>query len=327
MIFRTTRLSLSTLGCTAFAMVIAIVGSYWGPQGWFSQGLIPQAEARRRSPAARAFKKGTRLFKKRDFAAALTSFKRAYDLRPHFIVQCNIARCYERLSRYIESAEHYRRCLREGGARKRRFALRARKALANVKQKISWVSVKSDGPGKLFVDGRAFGSVPQRVALNPGAHRLEVRRGGHKPAAITITVKAGENREMTLLPTEIVEQPRIQKPDPVDEQPPVAPSEPERSGLHSAWFWTGTALTAALAVGATVLGVSALGAKSDYEKNPTREGYHDARDKRLLANVFWAATAAMAISTTTVFFFTDFGGGSNDDQREVRVGIGIRGTF
>ena len=65
--------------------------------------------------ASRAFAKGTQLFKERKFVNAVAAFELAYRLRPHFMVQCSIARCYQNMNDMLKAAEHYQRCLDEGG--------------------------------------------------------------------------------------------------------------------------------------------------------------------------------------------------------------------
>jgi tetratricopeptide (TPR) repeat protein len=64
--------------------------------------------------AAQHFAIGTRLFQVGHFSAAIDGFERAYRLRPHFRVQCSIARCHERLGNAQRALAHYRRCLSEG---------------------------------------------------------------------------------------------------------------------------------------------------------------------------------------------------------------------
>lgn len=66
-----------------------------------------------RSLAAR----GQRAFDQGDYDAAMRSFQAAYDTKPHFLMQCNIARCHEMKGNYKQADEHYQRCLDEGADR------------------------------------------------------------------------------------------------------------------------------------------------------------------------------------------------------------------
>lgn len=298
----------------------------------------PAADARRRRRRRRAvvriyFNKGKRLFKTKDYVGALAAFERAYRLRPHYLVQCNIARCYERMSKMIESANHYRRCLKEG-AGKARASKRVRAALAQVEARITWVEVVSPGMGgTVYVDGREVGTTPKRVPMNPGTAVIEVRREGAKAARTTITARGGEAKTVELVPEDL--QPEVLPRPPPPVKPVVQVKKKEESkGLHQAWFWTSATVTVAMAVVASIFGVKAMNLKSDYEENPTRDGYNAAKDKRLIANIFWGATVAAGATSTLLFFYTDWSGmgkrsssHSDDDDDEVSFVIGVRGTF
>jgi hypothetical protein len=286
---------------------------------------------KKQTPAAKIYAKGKAMFKAKDYVGALDAFERSYQLKPHFLIQCNIARCLERLGKMVESAERYRKCLLEG-AKKSRQARKIKAALKQVEARITWVEVSSPGKGgTVYVDGKEMGPTGMPVSVNPGEAVIEVRRPGATPARTTIKARGGKKITLTLVPKEIVRevtpppatQPVVKKPE---------AREPERRGISQAWFWTGAAVTVALAVTYIVTGVQALGLKSDFEEDPTRDGYNAAIDRRTLSNVFFGLAAAAAGTTTVLFFFTDFGGGekardTGTDDEEVALGLGLRGTF
>jgi hypothetical protein len=275
--------------------------------------------------AARAFSEGRALYEQRKFVGAIAAFQRAHRLRPHYRVQCGIARCYENLNQMVKAAAHYRRCLDEG-AKDAAMAVRVRTSLASVEAQITWVAVRSPGRGGVVhVDGVALGPAPRRIALDPGAHVIEVRRPGARPARKRLRTLGGEQHSVELVPVE------IDRSAPAATAATAAPSDRSapRRALPPAWFWTGVGLTVALATVATVFGVQTLQRRSDYEDKPTEQGYESFTDRRLLSNVFWAASAAAGIGTTVLFFYTDFG-----DREQAAApstartfGLGIRGTF
>lgn len=78
--------------------------------------------------------KGAHLFENEDYGAAAAAFEQAYDIKPHYLVQCNIARCYEMMGKYSEAARRYRRCLDEG-AGKSPQARQVHRALRGVEAK------------------------------------------------------------------------------------------------------------------------------------------------------------------------------------------------
>ena len=97
--------------------------------------LVPVAakaeDKQDRSTARDLVHQGARLYQAEQYREAIAAFEGAYRHQPHFLVQCNIARCHEMLRELSEAAEHYRRCLAEGGA-DAPIAAEARRALTEV---------------------------------------------------------------------------------------------------------------------------------------------------------------------------------------------------
>jgi hypothetical protein len=250
---------------------------------------------------------------------AIESFERAYSLRPHFKVLCNIALCNERIGEMVKSAEFYRRCL-DDGAEKTGEAEAVRNTLKRVEARITWVEVSSAKGGTVYLDGRAMGSPPKRIPLNPGNRVLEVRLAGHKSASTTIRTRGGEEHKVDLTPTPLEED--------------VGTGTRKRRPLSQIWFWSAAGLAVTCALVATILGVQTLGIRDDYEENPSQELMDKGKGRRTATNVFWGLAAAAAGTATVLFFYTDFSfGGKKRDtaagvyDRERIFGVGVRGTF
>lgn len=307
--------------------------------GFFLAAIPADARRRRRrrpkkplTPAAKVYAEGKQMFKAKDYVGALEAFEKAHELRPHFLVQCNIARCFERLGKMVQAAEHYRRCLTDG-AGKTRQAGKIKRALKQVEGRVTWIEVESPGGGgTVYVNGQEMGPTGMPISVNPGTAVVEVRRKGATPAQTKIKARGGKTIKLTLIPKAIAAArppPGSDKPD----KPPGRPVEPERKGLSQAWFWIGAAVTAALTLAYVITGVQALGLKSEYEESPTREEYNDAIDRRTLSNIFFGLAGAAAGTTAVLFFFTDFSGAGKSTERapgaddEVVFGLGLRGTF
>ena len=271
--------------------------------------------------AADAFGKGRKLFEEKRFVGAAAAFEEAYRLKPHYMVQCSIARCYENLNRFVTAARHYRRCLDEGAARSdKRQKIEA--ALKAVEAQITRVLVQArkDG-GEVFVDGRKVGTTPAEVPVNPGNHVVEVRREGARPASETINVLGGEKLTLELEPEAVAA--RVEPP-PKPTKPPPPP--PRRRRLSSIWFWAAVGVTAVLTVTVIGLGAQTLRDRSSYEESPTKDGLDAFKSRRTATNVVLGLTAAAAAGTTALFFYTDFGGGG-ERRRETAWGVGLRGSF
>lgn len=279
------------------------------------------------SAAESAFARAKKLFTERSYREAIEAFEEAYRLRPHFFVQCSIARCYQNMNDYLKSAKHYRRCLAEGaGAAK--IGARVRKSLDKVEGRLASIEVKSPGEGGVVhVDGREIQAAPVTLPVNPGSHVVEVRRAGATPARKTLHCSPGGSYTLSLAP----KARRAARPEPrVTDRPGPTPGAVKRKPLHQGWFWGAVALTTALSVTFAVLGSRTVSAHTDYYDNPTEEGYDSFVSRKALTNVFVGLAAAAAASSAVLFFFTDFGGAEpseGDEDRVVTVGLGLRGTF
>lgn len=290
--------------------------------------LLAPAAAQQRNEAAQVFARGKALFARHDYVGAIAAFERAYSLKPHYAVQCSIAHCYEQMNRYVESAEHYRRCLKEGAA-KSPTAKKVRRDLDGVEARMNWIEVKSPGlGGTVYVNGDMQGAAPRRVPLNAGRHTIEVRREGARPASVKIKVLNGEERSVDLVP--IATQPAVTARTEADPLPERTDAGRGPRGLSSAWFWTSAALTAALGIAAGTMGGLTYKAHSDYYDAPTKEGYDTFVSHRLVTNVLAGLAVAAGATGTVLFFYTDFGGRPKDEQEqqdEVAAGLMVRGQF
>lgn len=276
------------------------------------------ASAQPRSEASRAFAEGSELFEKADYVGAIEAFSRAYRLKPHYSVLCNIALSHERLGNMVAAAASYRDCLSQG-ADKAASAEAVRNSLQRVEGRIGWVQVRSPGQGgDVHIDGNRVGPAPQRVPLNPGSHVVEVRRSGAEAARQSLTMRGGEQLELELIPRALAPEP----PKVIVVKEP-SPERPRRR-LHQAWFWSGVGLTAGLAAVATAFGVLTLRTRDDYQAQPSRQLYDRGLNYRLVTNIFWGLTAASAGATTGLFFYTDFRrhqGGSARASTDLLIGL------
>jgi len=273
--------------------------------------------------AKKAFDRATKLFEDNKYVEAVESFELAYRLRPHFRVQCSIARCYQIMGDAVEAVQHYKRCLSEG-ADKSPMKGDIEKMLKDSEALITWINVRSPGGGgKIYVNDMERGQAPGRVAINPGTHVIRVEREGATPATAKIRTLGGEERDLTLIPVASgADKPKPDKPKP--DKPKPGP----RKRLAPLWFWTAVGATAALAVGTIVAGVMTRQARDAYNDDPTRDGLDSFKSRKLTTNVLFGTTLAAAAAGTALFFFTDFKGKERPAERDAFLfGVGLRGTF
>jgi len=179
----------------ATLLALAVVGS-----------AAPALAQSAKEEAARLFSEGNALYDNGDFAGALKKFEAARARYPSYKIDLNIATALVELGRPAEAAETYEVFLQRGSAQAPTDILvSARGKLDELKARLGRVTVSCPVAGATIkVDGKAAGTTPRDrpVYLQPGEHRLEACKEGHACAAESVTVAAGEQRELTLAPRE-----------------------------------------------------------------------------------------------------------------------------
>lgn len=263
---------------------------------WMSLGLQPalaQDDATK-ARAKEAFQAGVAAHEAARYQEALAHFEEAQRLKPHPLVQVNIANCHDKLDHPVEAIFHYERFLDSGQAKpeQRKEVADALKRLRGMVGRLL-LSVTPDG-ASVVIDGGPARRAPieEPIPLKAGAHRIEVRRDGYDPAAREFDVKGGGVLEIAVQleaskaappvappvprpapaattapsepPPEAAPPPA---PAPAPARPPAAaeaPADASGDGL-STRVWVAGGVTAALAVAATVTGLLALDAEADFE--------------------------------------------------------------
>lgn len=139
------------------------------------------------------FRRGAEAYAEERYPEALEAFDASYRAREVPVVLFNLAQTLRALDRPAEAIEAYRRYLRTDAEldEARRAAVDA--VIAELTPQVSLVRLEVFPDGaEVSVDGRSLGRAPfeDRVAIDPGERRLEVRAEGH--VAIT--------RELRLVP-------------------------------------------------------------------------------------------------------------------------------
>jgi hypothetical protein len=80
------------------------------------------------------------------------------------------------------------------------------------------------------LDGKPIGNVPTETPVDPGQHRIALRRDGYDPVETSIVVRAGENKDVSV------------------------PMSVHETITGKWWFWTGIGVV--LAAGGVALAVA-----------------------------------------------------------------------
>jgi len=172
-------------------LALCLVAAVWGaPQPAFA---APGGKGGR---ARALFFQGTRAFAAKNYRLALHRFRASYGLRPKVVVMFNIAMCQRALGQYNESIESFARYLKQGGRRvKPQRITRVRSLMNHMRTKLGRLLLRVSPAGAtVWIDAVRRGKAPlvQPVLLNPGSHRVVVRRKGCNPHTGTVRLKPGQ---------------------------------------------------------------------------------------------------------------------------------------
>lgn len=261
------------------------------------------------------FTRGIGFYQGGDFASALVEFRAAYDAAPNYRVLFNVSRTCESLGDYTCAVSNMKRFLAEG-----RDLTHARRAQgeADVKRLEGHVAtltldVSEPGASLTATSDRVvdLGSSPlaEPVTLNGGSWTLKATKAGFDDAQETVSVAGGDRRAVKLvLSPHQGGVASVGPPAPVPVAPPSSAESspsPSASAPHTV-FWIGIAGAGALAVGATVTGILAVGAHSDYASAVGRFGATSSeiesdrsktRDLALATDILGGAAIGVAAAT------------------------------
>jgi hypothetical protein len=257
--------------------------------------------------ASAHFERGLELYKDGNYQGALTEFRRAYELAPHYQLRNNIGVVLSRMHDYVGAIREYELFLSEGGGEvpaEQRKQISAEIDL--LRTRIATLTIDVNVPGaEVYIDGKRVATpVGEATSVNMGTRRIEVTAKGYETASKSVELLGEEVRRVTLELSK--------KPAPVVGTKVRAERAPKRTG---AWIATGVTLT--LGVAAGVSGFMALRADSDLDDELARLGpdpddIDSARDRverwALAADVFTVLTAVGGGVSIYLWMRDDAGG-------------------
>jgi hypothetical protein len=216
---------------------------------------LPASAAPKWVEADERFRRGVQLYNETNFSAALVEFQRAYDIDPKYQVLYNIAETYYQLQDYANALKTYQRYLQEGGnkiAAKRRKDVETE--IAKLTKRVATLTITTSEPGAtVSVDDVVVGKTPlEPLSVSAGRRKITATLAGRIPVTETVDLAGGDQKTLQLV-IAALPAPLVAKPEP----------KPTPSIVPQVISWSATG---ALAAGAVVTGVLALGASSDLEQ-------------------------------------------------------------
>ncbi|MBL9019274.1 MAG: PEGA domain-containing protein [Myxococcales bacterium] len=160
---------------------------------WSLAAAVSPVRAEDRDSARIHFEAAQAAERRGDWQVVLDEYERAYTLAPHPTVLFNMAKAYEKLSRFREAAEALRRYLRDSPYADDRAEVEAR--IERARDRPSRVRVAFPPGATLFVDGVPQGEVPVELELPAGRHVMHVERDADRSRDQEVVLGYGDPAE------------------------------------------------------------------------------------------------------------------------------------
>lgn len=284
----------------------------------------PAAEAEVTQQAKLHFRRGTELYRQARYREAIVEFEVAYRLRPHGVIQYNLAQCHERLGDLAAALGAYHEYLRAVPDAEDRATVNA--AMSNLAARlgasgVQQLLVHSDPAGaEVIVDGQARGRTPFSAALPLGTHRLEVVQPGYATVRRETLLTPDRSVELDLSLAREEPAGARGRPDlsvhadgkgaPALVGDPLAPPPALTTTYEHGrrWTWVAAGVAGAALAGGIAYGLAARSAsdqlRSSEHTGATAQQLADSASARSRnANVLYGVAAAAGAASVTLFFY------------------------
>ena len=283
------------------------------------------------------FKRGVEFYHEGNFRAALIEFRRANEVAPNYRIQFNLGQTYFELQNYAGALRAFETYLKEGG--KEVSASRQAEVeieLEKLRARVAHVTITTNVEGaEILVDDSVVGKSPLDgpILLSAGRRKLSVSSGRGMPTVKYVEIAGGDTLSVDLqldTPADKTVPASAPPAAQATEAPTVDRGTDQGMGTG---FWVSLVATGVFATGATISGIMASGAKSDYDSElenypTTASDIQDAGDKtdRLALTTDILGGAAIAAGVLTVVFATTRSDApastAKVSEPQVRVGVG-----
>jgi len=241
--------------------------------------------------AAQFFRAALAAYDRHEYRAAALAFEEAYRRVPRSAAMYNAGRSWEAAGESARAADAFATALASGEFDEHDAHV-ARERLQDLEPPLGRLAIEGPASATVSLDGIDRGSLPRKLHLAPGPHRIEVRRSDGSVVVRATEVKAGELVSITV--GDVPAQP----PPPPPPAPPLPPPTPERT-LMATWGWVSLAATGVLGVTGAVTYVKFASDRSAFDAGGDHNAsIHDnAGAARTATYVLWGLGGACAVAT------------------------------
>jgi hypothetical protein len=254
------------------------------------------ARAQAPSPDAAAFfEEGASAYARGDFRAAALAFEEANRRVHSGATLYNAAIAWQQARGFAQAADDLDAALADPSL-DARHGRDARTRLTALERHLGRVDVSADPSVAVSVGHVERVHAPLRVHLPPGTYDVRVEHPSGRSSSRAVRVEAQTVTSVVIGP----EEPAAPSAVAAREPPPARPKQPEtpRTRTPATLGWIALGAAGAALTTASVFGLVALGAKSDFDQSGAtdREAHDRAYTFRAAANVAWVTTAVFGVS-------------------------------
>lgn len=209
------------------------------------------------------FERGLELHKDGHFAGALSEFRRAYQIAPHYQLHHNLAVVLSAMHRYTEAITEFGLYLEQGGDQLgKRQRTQIVKELSRLQERIATITIIVNvEDARIVIDGFEFPRGTSSRQINMGSHKITVSASGYHTQSRGIDILGKDKQELSF--TLVAVATPATDSNVAKALLPTPTSATKDTGATKAWIATGTALT--LGLGAALTGSLALRADTDLD--------------------------------------------------------------
>jgi hypothetical protein len=281
-----------------------------------AQGAKPAAAAKApdkktKDAARKSYGEGEKAYGAGDYAAAYDHFKKAYELIPTPHAEYWMGMALYKQNKDAEALPALEKFLNNPNSSKagEEKVAEAKAALEDLKGKQGGELVLATTPAgaTVTIDGDAQpGETPMTVRLKPGTHKVTITSPGYETKEMEVNVIAGQkndqNVELTL--AEGGAEP-VPAPIPVDPEPGPTEPTPAAEPRSKVPAYVTLGIAGASAVVGTFFGIKALGAKSDFDDNPTTDAADDVERNALIADMAFGVAITLGVTGIVLLTSSD----------------------
>jgi hypothetical protein len=263
-------------------------------------GETQLSEKEKRAAAKKIFKDAETKYESGDCAGALPLYRQADATLPKPVAKYKIALCLDKVGQTIDAVAAWQAFLDAKPDDKLKDKIpEAQKRIEELKKtpaKVRLVTAPESASNLMIVVDNVQ-QPSNELSLTPGQHKVTVGADGFAPATQELSVSYAEVRDVSVQLTKAAPPPAPPA-APTEPSKPAAPSPAPRTPSSPVPGYVALGLAGAGAIVGTVFGVLSLGAKQDFEDDPTPEKADDVDSITQVADIAFASALGLGVAGT-----------------------------